>query len=184
MEETNKQELIKTLAARLNRAVRMYLDNCTRCGVCIESCHAYASMPDIKYSPVGRAQNIRRLYEKYFKGMGKIAPWLTLEHALCRVGSARGKGRGMSVGYGVGRTRYRWRTTGTYCKFSRYAPTLALLCRTGSTPIQVVTPLLLFGRAIESCLWGICVLPPSFVGSRNWLVRYCHGCVSRFRMRA
>lgn len=77
MEETNKQELIKTLAARLNRAVRMYLDNCTRCGVCIESCHAYASMPDIKYSPVGRAQNIRRLYEKYFKGLGKIAPWLS-----------------------------------------------------------------------------------------------------------
>ncbi|HPM76921.1 MAG TPA: (Fe-S)-binding protein [bacterium] len=77
MDETRKQELIKTLSARLNQAMRLYLDNCTRCGTCIEACHAYASEPDIKYSPVGRAQNIRRLYEKYFKGAGKLAPWLS-----------------------------------------------------------------------------------------------------------
>jgi [DsrC]-trisulfide reductase subunit K len=77
MDETQKQELIKTLSERLNQAMRMYLDNCTRCGVCIEACHAYASEPDIRYSPVGRAQNIRRLYEKYFKSAGKLAPWLS-----------------------------------------------------------------------------------------------------------
>jgi len=76
MDEAKRKELIQTLGQRLNQAVRLYLDNCTRCGVCIESCHVYASAPDIRHSPVGRAQNIRRLYEKYFTVSGKLAPWL------------------------------------------------------------------------------------------------------------
>ena len=33
-------------------------------------------LPETRYTAVGRAQNIRRLYEKYFKFSGKIAPWL------------------------------------------------------------------------------------------------------------
>jgi Fe-S oxidoreductase len=77
MEETRRRELIETLGRRLNRAVRLYLDNCARCGLCVESCHAYASHPDVRFSPVGRAQNIRKLYDKYFTAGGKLAPWLT-----------------------------------------------------------------------------------------------------------
>lgn len=50
MDEAKRRELIQTLGQRLNQAVRLYLDNCTRCGVCIESCHVYASEPDtVKY---------------------------------------------------------------------------------------------------------------------------------------
>jgi Fe-S oxidoreductase len=76
MDETRRAELIKTLGERLNRAARLYLDNCARCGACVEACHVYASEPDVRYSPVGRAQNIRRLFERYFKAAGKLAPWL------------------------------------------------------------------------------------------------------------
>ncbi|MBM3299728.1 MAG: (Fe-S)-binding protein, partial [Deltaproteobacteria bacterium] len=76
MEAEDKENILARLAERLNQSVRLYMDNCSRCGVCIEACHAYASTGDIRYSAVGRAQNIRRLYENYHTITGKIAPWL------------------------------------------------------------------------------------------------------------
>lgn len=76
MDENQRKKLLELFAEKLNRATRMYLDNCTRCGVCIEACHAYASSPETRYTAVGRAQNVRRVYEKYFKASGKLAPWL------------------------------------------------------------------------------------------------------------
>lgn len=76
MEDTEKRELLNLLAGKLNQSILMYLDNCSRCGVCIDACHAYASTGDIRLSAVGRAQNIRRLFENYHKITGKVAPWL------------------------------------------------------------------------------------------------------------
>ncbi len=76
MDQKLKKELIDIFEGKLTQAARMYLDNCTRCGVCIEACHAYASAPETRHSAVGRAQNVRRVYEKYFKKSGKAAPWL------------------------------------------------------------------------------------------------------------
>ncbi len=75
MEDSDRQELLQTLAGRLNQAVQMYVDNCSRCGVCIEACHAYASTGDVRYSAVARAQNIRRLVDNYHRITGKVAPW-------------------------------------------------------------------------------------------------------------
>jgi len=75
MEETQREKLLGLFAGKLTRAARMYLDNCTRCGVCVEACHVYASMPETRYTAVGRAQNMRRIYEKYFKFSGKVASW-------------------------------------------------------------------------------------------------------------
>jgi [DsrC]-trisulfide reductase subunit K len=76
MEEQKRQELIGAFGEKLTQAVRMYLDNCLRCGLCIDSCHAYQSMPETRYTPVGRAQVIRRLFERYFKLSGKLIPAL------------------------------------------------------------------------------------------------------------
>jgi Fe-S oxidoreductase len=76
MEESEKKTLLGLMADKLNRSVKMYLDNCTRCGACIGACHAYASTGDVRYSAVARAQNIRRLFENYHKFTGKVAPWL------------------------------------------------------------------------------------------------------------
>lgn len=72
MDAKLKQELIQTFSERLSQAAKMYMENCSRCGLCIEACHAYASSPETRYTAVGRAQNIRRIYEEYFK-KGKIA---------------------------------------------------------------------------------------------------------------
>jgi len=61
---------------KLNGAMRLYLDTCARCGVCVEACHVYASMPQLRYSAVGRAEVIRKIFKRYFKLQGRIAPWL------------------------------------------------------------------------------------------------------------
>ena len=74
MEDRKKQELLDAFAEKLTNAVRLYMDGCTRCGTCIDSCHAYQSLPETRYTPVGRAQVVRRLFDKYFKLSGKIAP--------------------------------------------------------------------------------------------------------------
>lgn len=76
MDAAEKQELIGLLGKKLNQSLRMYLENCTRCGNCIEACHAYASLGGIQHTAVGRAQIIRRLFEKYHTITGKTAPWL------------------------------------------------------------------------------------------------------------
>ena len=70
---TKLKELFET---KLNGAMRLYLDTCARCGVCVEACHVYASMPQLRYSAVGRAEVIRKVFKRYFKLQGKIAPWL------------------------------------------------------------------------------------------------------------
>jgi len=66
---------------KLNSAMRLYLDSCARCGLCVESCHVYASMPQTRYTAVGRAEVVRKIFKRYFKLQGRFAPWLgeTLE---------------------------------------------------------------------------------------------------------
>jgi Fe-S oxidoreductase len=76
MDDKEKAKVLQFMAEKLNQSVKMYLENCTRCGTCVDACHAYASLKDIRYSAVGRAQTIRRLYENYHTITGKIAPWL------------------------------------------------------------------------------------------------------------
>jgi len=68
--------LKRLFETRLNKAMRLYLDTCARCGLCVDACHVYASMPETKYTPVGRAEVIRKLFKRYFKLQGKFAPWL------------------------------------------------------------------------------------------------------------
>jgi len=76
MEQNKKKELLDVLASKVNRSVRMYLENCARCGACVDACHVYASSPETRYTPVGRAQNMRKLFERYHGVTGKLAPWL------------------------------------------------------------------------------------------------------------
>jgi Fe-S oxidoreductase len=76
MDEKQIDQLKKLFETKLNSAMRMYLDTCVRCGICVDACHVYHSMPEIRYTAVGRAEVIRKIFKKYFKLQGKIAPWL------------------------------------------------------------------------------------------------------------
>jgi Fe-S oxidoreductase len=76
MDATMTSALKGLFETKLNSAMRLYLDTCARCGVCVEACHVYASMPEARYTAVGRAEVIRKIFKRYFKMEGKISPWL------------------------------------------------------------------------------------------------------------
>jgi Fe-S oxidoreductase len=74
MDKETRDNLLKLFQGKLNEAMRFYLETCTRCGVCTEACHVYASMGHIKYIAAYRHEIVRRIYKKYFKGRGKLWP--------------------------------------------------------------------------------------------------------------
>jgi Fe-S oxidoreductase len=74
MDPETRNELLKLFQTKLNQAMRLYLETCTRCGVCTEACHVYASTGQVKHIAAYRSEIVRRLYKKYFKARGKIWP--------------------------------------------------------------------------------------------------------------
>jgi Fe-S oxidoreductase len=74
MDKETRDNLLKLFQGKLNEAMRFYLETCTRCGICTEACHVYASMGHIKYIAAYRHEIVRRIYKKYFKGRGKLWP--------------------------------------------------------------------------------------------------------------
>ena len=76
MDEQLQEKLLSLFNDKLSRQMQLYMETCARCGVCSDTCHAYASMPLPKYTPAYRAEVVRRIYKKYFKAQGKIIPFL------------------------------------------------------------------------------------------------------------
>ncbi|MDB4442084.1 (Fe-S)-binding protein [bacterium] len=74
MDQKTRDDLLDLFQSKLNEAMRFYLETCTRCGVCTEACHVYASMGQVRYIAAYRGEIVRRLYKKYFKGRGKFWP--------------------------------------------------------------------------------------------------------------
>lgn len=74
MDEKTRDDLLKLFQGKLNEAMRLYLEQCTRCGMCTEACHAYASMGQVRYIAAYRHEIVRRIYKKYFKARGKVWP--------------------------------------------------------------------------------------------------------------
>ena len=74
MDQATRSDLLRLFQGKLNRAMRFYLETCTRCGVCTEACHVYASMGQTRHISVYRHELVRRLYKKYFKARGKFWP--------------------------------------------------------------------------------------------------------------
>jgi Fe-S oxidoreductase len=75
MDKEKTIELKKILKTRLNRPMRYYIDTCTRCGLCYDTCHAFNGIPKKEYSPVGRAEVVRKLYKKYTRPGGFLFPY-------------------------------------------------------------------------------------------------------------
>ena len=74
MDESTRSKLLALFEGKLTRAMEVYLETCSRCGLCTPACHAHASMPLPRYSPAHRAEVVRRIYRKYFKAQGRILP--------------------------------------------------------------------------------------------------------------
>ena len=76
MDERTRDDLLQLFRSKFNRAMKYYLEACTRCGVCTEACHVYASTGQTKYIAAYRHELIRRLYKRYFKTHGRLWPSL------------------------------------------------------------------------------------------------------------
>ena len=76
MDEKTRSELLKLFGSKLTQAMKLYLETCSRCGVCVKACHVHESMPQVKYIAAYRAEIVRRIYKKYFKKQGKLLPSL------------------------------------------------------------------------------------------------------------
>jgi len=74
MDQNTRAELLKLFSGKFNRAMKYYLETCTRCGTCVEACHVYASTGQTRYIAAYRHELVRRIYKKYFKARGKFWP--------------------------------------------------------------------------------------------------------------
>jgi len=75
MEKEKRKKLLDLFRSKLDRPMRYYLEVCTRCGICRDACFAYASVPKVEYTPVWRAEVIRKIYKRYFKWTGRLFPF-------------------------------------------------------------------------------------------------------------
>ncbi len=62
--------------AKKNRAFKVYLDICVKCGACTDKCHYFLGTGDPKNMPVARQDLLRSVYRRYFTFAGKYFPWL------------------------------------------------------------------------------------------------------------
>ena len=76
MDQNTRDQLLKLFKSKLNEAMTLYLEVCSRCGVCTKACHVHESMPQAKYIAAYRGEIVRRIYKKYFKSQGKLWPRL------------------------------------------------------------------------------------------------------------
>ena len=59
-----------------DRAVKVFLDSCVKCGACTDKCHYYLGSGDPKNMPVARQDLIRGIYRRYHTMSGKLFPKL------------------------------------------------------------------------------------------------------------
>jgi len=75
VDKEKKKKLLDLFQSKLDRSMRYYLDVCTRCGLCEDACFAYASVPKVEYTPVWRAEVVRKIYKRYFRLSGRFFPF-------------------------------------------------------------------------------------------------------------
>jgi len=62
--------------ARNNKAFKVFLDSCVKCGACTDKCHYFLGTADPKNMPVARQDLLRKVYRRYYTFAGKYFPWL------------------------------------------------------------------------------------------------------------
>ncbi len=70
--------------AKTNKAFKVYLDTCVKCGACTDKCHYYMGSGDPKNMPVARQDLLRSVYRRYFTFAGKYFPKLVGARDLTR----------------------------------------------------------------------------------------------------
>jgi len=70
------KEALDILGSKLSMPLVTYLETCTHCAICSDSCHLYHIDQDPIHMPFYKAENLRRVYKRHHTVMGKLFPWL------------------------------------------------------------------------------------------------------------
>ncbi len=57
-----------------NKALRVYMDICVRCGACTDKCQYFLGTGDPQNMPVARAELLRKVYRRYYTLGGRLFP--------------------------------------------------------------------------------------------------------------
>ena len=74
--DTDTKGLVELFRDRIRGPIETSLGVCVHCGLCADSCHVYAGTGDVDQIPSARAQQLERVYKRYFTRLGRIAPRL------------------------------------------------------------------------------------------------------------
>ncbi|MDH4224322.1 MAG: (Fe-S)-binding protein [Deltaproteobacteria bacterium] len=70
------EKLLGMLKARVSLPMATFMETCTHCGVCADSCHLYHIAKDPMHIPSYKADTLRRVYKRHHTWAGKWLPWL------------------------------------------------------------------------------------------------------------
>jgi Fe-S oxidoreductase len=86
MVTTTRNESLKTAVDtfihEIKAADASQLDACTRCGICAEACHFYLTSDKPEYTPIWKAELLRRAYEQNYTPLGKLKVAVGLDHPI------------------------------------------------------------------------------------------------------
>lgn len=73
---------VNTFIQHIKGADASQLDACTRCGICAEACHFYLTSHKPEYTPIWKAELLRRAYDQNFTLFGKAKVAIGLEKPI------------------------------------------------------------------------------------------------------
>jgi Fe-S oxidoreductase len=76
MTDTRMKAALDLLDSRLSLPLATYLEACTHCVVCADSCHLFHIDHDPIHMPCYKAEMLRRVYRRYYTFPGRYLPWL------------------------------------------------------------------------------------------------------------
>ncbi len=71
-----KEDVVQLFKEKVKGPIETYLDVCAHCGLCADACHPYVGTGDVEQIPSARAQQLEKVYKRYFTRLGRIAPRL------------------------------------------------------------------------------------------------------------
>ena len=81
MSET-QQPGLQALRTKIDTKVKSFFSSCVHCGICAESCLFYTETMDPRYTPIYKAEPLRKLWQQEYTFWGKFAQKLGISKPL------------------------------------------------------------------------------------------------------
>jgi len=81
MSETQEPGL-QALRTKIDTKVKSFFSSCVHCGICAESCLFYTETRDPRYTPIYKAEPLRKLWQQEYTFWGKFAQKLGISKPL------------------------------------------------------------------------------------------------------